>query len=112
MKLIKNFKEEKSSFKTLREQHEHIKKESKVILDPNIVNSYLNMNQINFDYKLYTAHNLLTLSIDQNKMIDEIRPITPGFMNLLYEVINCIKYYCEINSTNNEQELEKIKSIT
>ena len=55
MDLIQNFKEEKSSFKMLREQHEHIKKERNVILNPNIVNSYLNMNHINFDYKLYAT---------------------------------------------------------
>ena len=55
MDLIENFNEEESSFKSLREEHEYIKKESKVILDPNIINSQLNINHINFDYKLYAV---------------------------------------------------------
>ena len=55
MDLIENFNEEESSFKSLREEHEYIKKESKVLLDPNIINSQLNINHINFDYKLYAA---------------------------------------------------------
>ena len=55
MDLIDNFNEEESSFKSLREEYEHIKKESNVLLDPNIVNSQLNINHINFDYKLYAS---------------------------------------------------------
>ena len=60
MDLIENFNEEESSFKSLREEHEYIKKESKVLLDPNIINSQLNINHINFDYKLYAVQAKVT----------------------------------------------------
>lgn len=55
MDLIQNFEKENSSFSTLREKHEHIQKNSKVLLDPNIINSQTNINHINFDYTLYAA---------------------------------------------------------
>ena len=35
---------------------EYIQKQSKVILDPNHVNSHLNIHHINFDYKQYAAN--------------------------------------------------------
>ena len=56
MHLIENFNEEESSFKSLREKHEYIQKQSKVILDPNHVNSHLNIHHINFDYIQYAAN--------------------------------------------------------
>ena len=55
MDLIQNFEKENSSFSTLREKHEHIQKNSKVLLDPNIINSQTNIQHINFDYKLYAV---------------------------------------------------------
>ena len=56
MHLIENFDKEESLFKSLREKHEYIQNKSKVILDPNHVTFYLNINHINFDYKQYAAN--------------------------------------------------------
>ena len=56
MHLIENFNEEESSFKSLREKYEYIQNERKVIFNPNIITSYLNMNHINFDYIKYAAN--------------------------------------------------------
>ena len=39
----------------MREKHEHIQKNSKVLLDPNIINSQTNIQHINFDYTLYAV---------------------------------------------------------
>lgn len=63
MHLIENFNEEESSFKSLREKHEYIQNQSKVILDPNHVNSHLNIHHINFDYKQYAANLKITKKI-------------------------------------------------
>ena len=67
--MIQNFNNEDSSFSTLREQHEYILKKSEVILDPNVVNSHLNMKHINFDYKLYAENAQITETVAKQQFM-------------------------------------------